>query len=61
MKRALNLLLGLAVFGLLSITASYAKAYAQTTDGTIVSHTVQIGVSAFVALICAKGCLVATL
>ena len=43
MKRALNLLLGLAVFGpLFLFTASSSKAYGQATDKTIVSRTAEI-------------------
>ena len=39
MKRALNLLLGLAVLGPLFLTASSSKAYGLATDKTIVSRT----------------------
>src|SRR5260370_39950089 len=43
MKRALNLLLGLAVFGSLFFsTASSSKAYGEATDETIVSRTAEI-------------------
>jgi pimeloyl-ACP methyl ester carboxylesterase len=44
MKRALNFLLALAVFGpLFLFTASSSKVYGQATDETIVSHTAKIG------------------
>jgi pimeloyl-ACP methyl ester carboxylesterase len=43
MKRVLNLLLGLAVFGALFLyTVSFAKAYGQATDGAIASRTAEI-------------------
>ena len=43
MKRALNLFLGLAVFGpLFFCTASSSKAYGEAADETIVSRTVEI-------------------
>jgi pimeloyl-ACP methyl ester carboxylesterase len=43
MKRALNLLLGLAVFGpLFFFTASSSKAYGQAADKTIASRTTEI-------------------
>ena len=43
MKRALNLLLGLAVFGPLFLsTGSSSKAYGRATDETIVSRTAEI-------------------
>jgi pimeloyl-ACP methyl ester carboxylesterase len=43
MKRTLNLLLGLAVFGpLFLLTAPSAEAYPQATDETIVSRTAEI-------------------
>ncbi len=43
MKRALNLLLGLAVFGLLSLSTAFSsKAYGEATDKTIVSRSAEI-------------------
>src|SRR5437016_8967902 len=42
MKRALNCLLGLAVFGPLFLTASSSKVYGETTDKTIASRTAEI-------------------
>ena len=42
MKRALNFLLGLAVFGPLFLTASSSKVYGETTDKTIASRTAEI-------------------
>ena len=43
MKRALNVLLGLAVFGSLFLfTASPSKAYGRATDATIVSRTAKV-------------------
>ena len=42
MKRALNLVLGLAVFGPLFLSnESSSKAYGQATDETIVSRTAE--------------------
>jgi len=42
MKRALNLLLNLAVFGPIFFTASSSRAHGQATDKTIVSHSAEI-------------------
>src|SRR5207302_5915232 len=42
MKRALNFLLGLAVFGPLFLTASSSKVYGETTDKIIASRTAEI-------------------
>src|SRR5438445_11554771 len=42
MKRALNFLLGLAVFGPLFLTASSSNVYGETTDQIIASRTAEI-------------------
>src|SRR5579864_566576 len=43
MKRALNLLLGMAVFGPLFLSAAFSsKVYGQATDKTIVSRTAEV-------------------